>query len=93
MREAPPGLRLEALRVFEGFPSRLERFQEWLRPLECRAVEVEPMGHLALGKRVGQALSEPQHARGDALVASPTLRATAGSGFDDVRHGPTLARP
>jgi len=86
MSKAGPSQGREPLRVGDGPGAGFEGLQERLRPLEGCAVEVEPVGHLAVGKRVGQPLSEPQLGRGDALAASAALRPTGGSGFDCVSH-------
>jgi hypothetical protein len=63
-----------------------ERLQDGLRPLVGRAPRVKPQGHLALAKWIGLALAEAQFAARDGPAAAATLRASARSSFDHVRH-------
>jgi hypothetical protein len=57
-----------------------------LGPLEGGAVEVEPLGHVAVREGILQALPEAQLATGDLLAAPPALRPPARSRLDPVGH-------
>jgi hypothetical protein len=48
---------------------------------------VEPERHLAFAERIRLALSEPQLALGDRLIAATALGSAARCRFDDVCHG------
>ena len=86
MSHAASRFRLQPLRAVERLLPLGERFEEGLRPLEGRAVEVKPVCRLAVGERVGQPLSKAHLESGDLPVAPPALRTTGRGRLDDVWH-------
>src|SRR5258706_9168175 len=87
LREARARRALEALAIGHVRLRFRQSLKQRLRPLIGRAHGMEPYRHLALRKRVGQALAEAQLSTLNNLSAAAALGATASRRFEKVGHG------
>ena len=84
--DTPLGDRFQAVCIGNFVVRPFQDLEQHRGAFECAAERVKPDGHFPFPEGVGFALSEPELALGDGLLAAAALRAAAHGGFDDVAH-------